>query len=197
MDKNTYNDLMNNEKPSPALIQKTKYTMKDSIRRDRTVITLRPRFAIVAVVVMLMVTLSTVTLAATGVFHDFFYPPFYTAEGEFIDPMAEYEYALKIYQESGGASRSYYTREELAQYFSELMSESEAAGLPYVDMLTDVRQPHIQPVPLFRESTGMNGPHDLCDNTVYASIDGQRVCFSCGYIFTEEQNIAIGWKAEG
>jgi hypothetical protein len=81
------------------------------------------------------------------------------------------------------------TREQLREY--------TASGITQYFMET--RQPHIQPVPghlYFTDITVNNISHPPapCDNTYYYVLYNQRVCSSCGYIFTEEENIKIGWS---
>lgn len=72
---------------------------------------------------------------------------------------------------SAAVTPSYYTREQLEQ-------------LDTAQYFTNVRQPHLQSEPLYDD-------YDTCDNTYYYLIDGKRVCSSCGYIFTEEQDKEI------
>lgn len=119
---------------------------------------------------------------------DKYYSPFYTDEGEYIEPMTQYAYALEINSQNSDSEREYYTRDQLKQFADEGIISYNA----------EIRQPHIQPVPAYieyqHEIYGSNAPLDLCDNTYYCLINEQRVCCSCGYIFTEEQDKEIGLK---
>lgn len=184
----TYRKQMDKIIPSPELLQTTKINMKAKLAKASTAGTstnkikliYRPKLAAAVMIAMLIITISTVALAATGVFTVYVEPPPFTGEYGDANIMAEHAYARGIYNESGGASRPYYTREQLAQHFI------DTAGQEYY---ASVRQPHIQPEPL-------NELYSLCNNTVFAIIDGQRVCYSCGYVFTQQQNIDIGWEGE-
>jgi len=117
-----------------------------------------------------------------------YYPSFYY-HGEFIDVMASYAYAMAVYEASG--TRPFYTREQLIEIHD---------ARYWLSGYTDVRQPHIQPIPgyVWAGESGHNvcgaiAPASLCDNTHYTVILGERICTSCGYMFTKEQNIEIGW----
>jgi hypothetical protein len=52
---------------------------------------------------------------------------------------------------------------------------------------TSVRQKHVQ-----GESPDGIPNDGCCDNSYYFLIDGQRLCSSCAYVFTQEQNRAMG-----
>jgi hypothetical protein len=70
----------------------------------------------------------------------------------------------------------YYTRGQL------LVFSSSGRAQYY----TGIRQPHIQPVPGY-------GWADRCDNTYYFVMNSRRVCSSCGYAFTGEEDTAFDW----
>ncbi|MCL2634923.1 MAG: hypothetical protein FWD34_10495 [Oscillospiraceae bacterium] len=52
-----------------------------------------------------------------------------------------------------------------------------------------VRQEHIMPT---KPGGAPNINKELCNNQLYFIIDSQRVCSTCGYIFTDKQNQEIG-----
>jgi len=117
------------------------------------------------------------------------YRSFYTPKGEFINVNEQYAYAVAIHNSSG--PRPFYTRDRLF----ELLDAGERQQVNP----TDVRQAHIAPIPGYIWAgitrTGGNGPFDLCDNTFYTVLLEERVCTSCGYIFTHEQNLEINWNS--
>ena len=132
------------------------------------------------ITIIVLTTVFSVTAIAAPMITERYFPPFYTEEGEYIEPMKEYEYAQSI-EAARGDDPPYFTREQLVQFWD--------SGIPEHDAI--IRQPHIQPIPAFTEG-GSNAPLDLCNNTIYLLYDGMRACYSCGFIFTEEQNREIG-----
>jgi hypothetical protein len=68
----------------------------------------------------------------------------------------------------------YYTRDQLMQFYQD-------TDMPQYH--TEVRQQHGIPFEPFGQ---------LCENSFYYLIDERRVCSSCGYIFTTEQDIEAG-----
>jgi hypothetical protein len=149
----------------------------------------------VLVVIVLAFALGCTAVATPAIYNlTERFPPFYTEDGEFIDPVKSYEYALEQ-KALKGDNQLFYTREQLKQLFDNGVTAQ----------IADIRQPHIQPIPIMNifdgeiieyidgiPMTGGNAPYDLCDNTFYFLHEGKRACNQCGYIFTEEQDRAIG-----
>jgi hypothetical protein len=149
--------------------------------KHRRRIKLRP----MALIIIISLALGGTAIAATATSQYLTrnFPPFYTEDGEYVDPMANYEYAQKINEASGGA-QPYFTREQIKQLLDDGVTMNNS---------TNIRQPHIIPEPLFAPGeVGSDVPLDLCDNTFYFLYDGRRACNQCGYIFTEEQDREIG-----
>jgi beta-lactamase regulating signal transducer with metallopeptidase domain len=127
--------------------------------------------------------------AGTRVRDSLYYPPYYTENGEFINVTESYAYANETHDASG--PRPYFSRAQLQEIaFAGVLKQSSVY----------VRQPHIQPEQIDWSGDIIcfsNGPLGMCNNSFYFPITGMRVCSTCGYIFTEEQNMAIGWYCNG
>jgi hypothetical protein len=159
----------------------------------------RRRFKVkpaVIIVIILVFSLSATAVAVPALFSPpapgRSYPPFFTEDGEYVDPMANYQYALEI-NIGKGDDHFFYTRDEILKMLN--------AGEIVVQQ-ANIRQPHMHPDPLFYQwwqenicedfTNGSNAPAGLCDNTFYFLHNGNRACNQCGFIFTEEQNREIG-----
>jgi len=156
----------------------------------------RRRFKVkptVLIIIILVFSLSATAVAVPAFFSppapDRYYPPFYTEDGEYIDPMANYQYALEINIRKGN-NQPFYLRDEILQMLN--------SGEIVVQHRIDIRQPHMHPDPLFYEEWQQanicysNVPAGLCNNQFYFLHEGNRACNQCGFIFTEEQNREAG-----
>lgn len=147
-----------------------------------------------ALIILILVFTLSATAAAVSVIYqpDRYYPPFYTEEGEYVDAMANYQYASEVTVEKGD-DQSFYTKAQILQ----MLDNNEI-----VIQQADIRQPHLHPASEHYEQwlqdfddgvfNGSNVPAGLCDNTFFFLHEGKRACNQCGFIFTEEQNREIG-----
>ena len=92
---------------------------------------------------------------------------------------------VRYYLAPDGEQRPYYTRNQLQYAFTgEIQYRSE------------YQQYHIQPETFDGVKYDYVDNDDPwgCNNSFYYRIDGTRVCSTCGYIFTADENTEIGWK---
>lgn len=122
-----------------------------------------------------------------------------TDTGEIIDPIASLYYALE--QLSLKEDDLFYTWDQIDEWWDNGTA---------IEHSTDIRQPHMIPDdPVFMDyqinEDGIiygidldgikwvfNAPPGFCDNTYFLLHEGRRVCGSCGYVFSIEQDIEIG-----
>ena len=100
----------------------------------------------------------------------------YTESNDVFVPADEFANIKEIRE----GQRPYFTRAEMEQAVKE-------NGLSQHHI--DVRQKHIQAELPYGEENKAGTP---CDNTFYFLIDGWRVCSTCAYVFTQEEDEALG-----
>lgn len=110
--------------------------------------------------------------------------------GDMEPSMGQYQYIYQLLANlfgEGNFSVTILDEDALPSYAKEEMNELVyERGLTQYN--TGIQQTHIQPVfPIWSRLMEMQ----LCGNTYYYIIDGRRMCSSCAYVFTEEQDEAI------
>jgi len=127
------------------------------------------------------------------------YPSFTTVDGDVIHPIDELFYALEQLALKGD-DNLFYTIDQMDEWFKNGMAQQN----------TEVRQSHMQPEENYTMEYGIsetgviygvdedgviwtfNAPPGFCNNTYFFPYEGRRVCSSCGYVFSLEQDREIG-----
>jgi len=112
---------------------------------------------------------------------------FYPEDAYDVDIRIQFKYAMEAYNANKDDNFNY-TREQIKELYN--------SGVVEVQHSTNIRQPHFQPESLKAwlnpDVNNTSGPLELCNNTYYMIYEGRRVCTTCGYVFTLEQDKEIG-----
>jgi len=136
---------------------------------------IKPTVLIVAIMIFTIGCTAT-AVTAINVFPDFIPNEFSSA--------AAFRYAANTYRQKED-NQLFYTREQIKEWWDNGETEHQA----------NKRQPHFMPafsyggVDYYVE--GIKNPA-LCNNTIYYIYLERRVCGSCGYVFSLEQDKEIG-----
>ena len=145
---------------------------------------------LVAVVFVTSIIASAIAISATSE-HNVFAAG--SDKYEYELSTGEVSYAISLSETNG---KPYFTRKE--PYFTRTEMESIVINDDLKQENIDIRQPHLQ-AEIIVDNDGVilyevNYFKQYCDNTYYYIINDWRVCSTCAYVFTIEQEEKAGLR---